>query len=469
MSSTNKPQRREFLQQTVAAATIWKLLPDSLQADEQSGQSGQPLRLATFHFDVTPPLGHSLCGGWIKPVEGVTDNLQAIGFVLLGAGKPIVIVAVDWTGILNEAHVQWRTALANAAGTTPDRVAVQCVHQHNAPFACLGAEKIVMAEGDLPHIVEVDYFNDCLKRGAAAVRDSLGTAQAVTHVGQGEAKVDRVASNRRIYRDTYGIIKAMRGSSCKDPKLRAMTEGIIDPMLKTVAFYNDDKKIAACHYYATHPMSYYGDGLVSSDFVGIARKQHQAEEPHCQHIYFTGAGGNISAGKYNDGSHPVRKVLAKRIYDGIAAAGKNIKKKPLTDVAWRTVEMLPTARDLLIADELQARISNKSNSTVNRNRPSYMLSWLQRLEQKTPILLSALSLGDISLLHLPAESFIEYQLRAQTLAPNRFVATAAYGDGGPWYIPIAEEYANGGYEVSVAFSDSSIDATMTAGIAKLLG
>ncbi len=466
MSSTNKSQRREFLQQTVAAATIWKLLPDSLQADEQSGQ---PLRLATFHFDVTPPLGHSLCGGWIKPVEGVTDNLQAIGFVLLGAGKPIVIVAVDWTGILNEAHVQWRTALANAAGTTPDRVAVQCVHQHNAPFACLGAEKIVMAEGDLPHIVEVDYFNDCLKRGAAAVRDSLGTAQAVTHVGQGEAKVDRVASNRRIYRDTYGIIKAMRGSSCKDPKLRAMTEGIIDPMLKTVAFYNDDKKIAACHYYATHPMSYYGDGLVSSDFVGIARKQHQAEEPHCHHIYFTGAGGNISAGKYNDGSHPVRKVLAKRIYDGIAAAGKNIKKKPLTDVAWRTVEMLPTARDLLIADELQARISNKSNSTVNRNRPSYMLSWLQRLEQKTPILLSALSLGDISLLHLPAESFIEYQLRAQTLAPNRFVATAAYGDGGPWYIPIAQEYANGGYEVSVAFSDSSIDATMTAGIAKLLG
>jgi hypothetical protein len=466
MSSTNKPQRREFLQQTVAAATIWKLRPDSLQADEQSGQ---PLRLATFHFDVTPPLGHSLCGGWIKPVEGITDNLQAIGFVLLGAGKPIVIVAVDWTGILNEAHVQWRTALANAAGTTPDRVAVQCVHQHNAPFACLGAEKIVMAEGDLPHIVEVDYFNDCLKRGATAVRDSLGTAQAVTHVGQGEAKVDRVASNRRIYRDTYGIIKAMRGSSCKDPKLRAMTEGIIDPMLKTVAFYNDDKKIAACHYYATHPMSYYGDGLVSSDFVGIARKQHQAEEPHCQHIYFTGAGGNISAGKYNDGSHPVRKVLAKRIYDGIAAAGKNIKKKPLTDVAWRTVEMLPTARDLLIADELQARISNKSNSTVNRNRPSYMLSWLQRLEQKTPILLSALNLGDISLLHLPAESFIEYQLRAQTLAPNRFVATAAYGDGGPWYIPIAQEYANGGYEVSVAFSDLSIDATMTTGIAKLLG
>ncbi|HIE97339.1 MAG TPA: hypothetical protein EYQ63_10065, partial [Fuerstia sp.] len=49
------------------------------------------LHLAPFHFDVTPPQGHSLCGGWIKPVIGVDDTLEAIGFVLLGAGKPIVL------------------------------------------------------------------------------------------------------------------------------------------------------------------------------------------------------------------------------------------------------------------------------------------------------------------------------------------------------------------------------------------
>ena len=50
-----------------------------------------------------------------------------------------------------------------------------------------------------------------------------------------------------------------------------------------------------------------------------------------------------------------------------------------------------------------------------------------------------------------------------------FVATAAYGDGGPWYIPVKEEYPNGGYEVSVAFSDPSIDAALTQGTQALLG
>jgi len=74
-----------------------------------------------------------------------------------------------------------------------------------------------------------------------------------------------------------------------------------------------------------------------------------------------------------------------------------------------------------------------------------------------------------SLLHLPAECFIEYQLRAQKIGGERFVATAAYGDGGPWYIPVKEEYPNGGYEVSVAFGDPSIDDVITAGMQALLG
>ena len=83
-------------------------------------------------------------------------------------------------------------------------------------------------------------------------------------------------------------------------------------------------------------------------------------------------------------------------------------------------------------------------------------------------MLSALAINNVSLLHLPAECFIEYQLRAQELASDRFVATAAYGDGGPWYIPVKEEYDKGGYETTVAFCDRQVDDLMTAGMKKLL-
>src|SRR6218665_2637402 len=134
--------RRSFLHTglvTVGSLLGSDLLSTDLLGADPVGTSG--LRIATFRGDVTPPLGHSLCGGWIKPVEVVDDPLEALGFVILGAGKPIVVCAVDWTGLLNSAHLAWRKALAEAVGTTPDRVAVQCVHQHNAPFACLDAQK----------------------------------------------------------------------------------------------------------------------------------------------------------------------------------------------------------------------------------------------------------------------------------------------------------------------------------------
>lgn len=458
--------RRQLLQSAIGASIAgWTL--EGVCRD--AATSGGNLHLAPFRFDVTPPMGHSCCGGWITPVVAVDDALEAVGFVLLGAGKPIVVCAVDWTGLLNEAHVEWRQALAEAAGTTAERVAVQCVHQHNAPFACLEAERIVAEQGDLPHIVELDYFRRCLDQGRQAVTEGLKKAEPLTHIAHGQAKVDRVASNRRIFRDENGRIQAMRGSSCRDPKLQAMPEGLIDPWMKTVAFYSGERKLASCHYYATHPMSYYGDGRVTSDFAGLARKQRQQDEPDCLHLYFTGCAGNISAGKYNDGSKEARPILTQRVYEGIVASEREMKPVPIDRVGWNTAEILPVARDTLAVESLIKQIDDKNNAVVARNRPSYMLSWLRRLGQQTPIILSSLHVNETSLLHLPAECFIEYQLRAQKIGGERFVATAAYGDGGPWYIPVEEEYPNGGYEVSVAFSDPSIDKVLTEGMQGLLG
>ena len=454
--------RRQFLQTTTIGAAT--LSTGALGICAVTSDKAASLKIAPFRFDVTPPMGHSCCGGWIRPIEAVDDTQEAIGYVLLGAGAPIVVCVVDWTGILNSAHAAWRAAMAEAANTTPERVAVHCVHQHNAPFACLDAEALVAAEGDLPHIVDVKFFNECLAKGRTAIKEALPNAQPVTHVGHGQGKVSEVAANRRVYVDATGKILGMRGSACKDQKLRDMPEGLIDPYLKTVAFFNGEHKIVSCHYYATHPMSYYADGRASSDFPGLARKQRQQEEPTTTHLYFTGCAGNVAAGKYNDGSKEMRPILAKRIYDGIVASEQNLVIAPIAHAEWRTKEILPTARTTPGADQLAAAISNKSNAVVGRNRPAYELAWIQRLEKKIPIVLSSLRINNITLLHLPSESFVEYQLRAQEFSKDRFVATAAYGDGGPWYIPTKDAYPNGGYEVSVAFCEPAIDDELMSGI-----
>lgn len=464
-------RRREFVGLTAGTAAVNWLAPFTALASAPvvkiDSHRVTDLHLATFRFDVTPPLGHGCCGNWIKPIEGYDDSMEAIGLILLGAGKPIVLCAVDWTGLLNEAHVAWCQALAEAAGTTPDRVAVHVVHQHNAPLACLETAKLVASQGNLPSTLNVDFFERCLDMARTTVQQAMNRGEKVTHLASGQGKVIEVAANRRIIGDN-GKVRASRGSSCADPALRALPEGLIDPFLKTVAFYSGDRKLAACHYYACHPMSYYGDGRASADFCGLARKRRQGEEPGCTHLYFNGCGGNIGAGKYNDGTPAMRPVLTKRIYDGIVSADGNLKREPIESLSWKSCEFLPPVDPKWNEGELLRQIEDKAQSIVNRTRPAYTLSWIRRVAKNIPVTLSCMEVNDVSVLHTPGECFVEYQLRAQQMTPDRFVATAGYGDGGPWYIPTAAAYPEVGYEVSVAWCAPAVDDILTGGLRQLL-
>ena len=460
--------RRRFLQTTIAASTAGALAPSLLRSAEAAATSARNLRLASFRFDVTPPMGHSLCGGWIKSATAVDDPLEAIGLILLGAGAPIVLCTVDWTGLLNEAHLAWRTALASAAGTTPDRVAVHCVHQHNAPLVCPAAAALASRHPDLPRIFDAEFFSRCLASARAAITAALPRARPVTHVASGSARIAEFASNRRLDRGPDGRIRTMRGSKCTDPALLALPEGLVDPLLRTIAFYDGAEKIAACHTYATHPMSYYGDGRVSSDFCGLARKQRQRDEPACTHLYFTGCAGNIAAGKYNDGTPAARARLTERIYRGLVAADATLRPAPLSRVAWRTTELQLAPNPVLGPDALRELLAPRTDALALRLRPAFKLALLERCARRTPFVLGALHLDDHVFLSLPAEPFVEFQLHAQSLRPGRTVAVAAYGDGGPWYIPTQAEFPAGGYEVDFAFCAPESDERLRAAIATLL-
>src|SRR5205085_1808949 len=96
---------------------------------------------------------------WIKPATRVDSALFCNGAVLLGEEAPVVLAAVDWTGICNDAHAAFTTAIAAAAHTTPERVAVHCVHQHNAPFVDVTAQHIISEQKDLPACCDLTWFS----------------------------------------------------------------------------------------------------------------------------------------------------------------------------------------------------------------------------------------------------------------------------------------------------------------------
>ena len=81
----------------------------------------------------------------------------------------------------------------------------------------------------------------------------------------------------------------------------------------------------------------------------------------------------------------------------------------------------------------------------------------------------ACKIGDVRVIHMPGELFVEYQLAAKAMRPDLKVAMAAYGDYGPGYIGTEIGYSQGGYETSQRASnvDKSCEQVLMNGIGKL--
>lgn len=432
-----------------------------------------PLAISTFHADVTPPIGAPLCGGGVEPAKEITDPLSARGLVLFPKDQePIVLCAVDWVGIAHEGLDAWRGALAEAAGTSLDRVTVNCLHQHDAPFCDFTTEALLEEHGLGGASFDVDFAHEAIARTAQAVKASIQTRSPVTHIGAGQAKVEKVASNRRILGED-GTVRAVRWTATKDPEVRAEPEGTIDPMLKLISFWNKKTPVASVTYYATHPQSHYGQGYVSADFVGMARSMREEALPEIAHIHFNGASGNIGAGKYNDGSPENRPVLAGRLADGMKRAWEATERHKLRkkEIRWTTLPVtLPTRTEIDLEHE-KAVLANPDADTGQRVRAAREIAWIERNNAGKGAVLSLLELGPACVLHMPGELFVEYQLAAQTMRPDAMVCMAAYGEYGCGYIGTAEAYPQGGYETGLRVSRTApeVEDVLMAAMAELIG
>ena len=434
-----------------AALTISCLMVAMLagpMAKVAGAQEPKGVKLATFDVDVTPPLGNHMAYDPVKRVDELT--LRCRGVILAGDDSPIVLCAVDFLGIANEAHDQWRESIASAAGTTLDRVALHTLHQHDAPHVDYTAEQL-LRDVNAAQLGPFDggFARQAMHNTAAAVKKAMSSLQPVTHVGFGTAEVFEVASNRRILGDD-GKVRVTRYTATRDAAVRAEPVGTIDPMVNVVSFWNGELPIAVLSYYAVHPQSYYRMGIPSPDFPGIARFIRQQTVPSAVHVHFDGAGGNLGAGKYNDGSYENRVVLATRLADGMKRAVEASAKTEIQpeQIAWTVVKVSLPMTERFDEALFRANIKASETNRLASTQAAQKLAWLARQQSQHQIDLPMLSLGEIRIVHMPGELFVEYQLAAKAMRPDLKVAMAAYGDYGPCYIGTAIAYEEGGYETS---------------------
>jgi hypothetical protein len=410
------------------------------------------LHIATFQCDITPPINQPIGLGFIPLPKTVEHPLMAKGVVLKDAGGIYVLCAIDWMEVHNDSYDFLREQIALAADTTISRVAVHCLHQHTAPAIDSTAQRIQLAEDDPRRVATFAYERETARRLAMEIQQALKQTDPVTEIGTSMAKVDRVASNRRIEQEDGTITQ--RSSSTTDPALQAASEGVIDPWLRTLSFLRDGKPLAQIHYYATHPQSFYGDGRLSYDTVGMARERLQ-EETGVFQVYFTGCGGDVAMGKYNDRSREARDALADRLHDAMQRSVADVARQAVAPIRWQTIAVqFPPRRDPAFMETANRELlADPDAPFIVHLKAAFNLAWIERAKAGQLVELSCLTIGSVQLLHLPGEPFVQYQLAAQRMRPESFVLVAGYGDCGMSYIGGDRIYTDrGGYEQTYAFS-----------------
>lgn len=396
-----------------------------------------PFRLATFEADVTIPLGHRCMGILPTKSKAVLDPLEARGFVLLSDQQPVVLVAVDWCEIRNGAYDEWRETLAKAAGTSRERVLVSSLHQHDAPVTDREAQLLLDSVGMEKELYDPEFQAECLKNLSQALKESLEDPRPVTHLGIGQTKVEGIASSRRVVLEDGTISWGRYSASGGNEFHKNAPDGPIDLFLKTITFFQNEEPLLMLHAYATHPMSFYGRGDVSSDFVGLARRRMQREHPRAFQIYVSGCSGDVTAGKYNDGTPAARELLTQRLFESMEKSWQATKKLPLTSLAFRNDSFdLPFHEgDEFQREHLEQTLKNEQAKEGDRILAAMSLSSLDRKARGQKIDMPCLDLGAAQIVVFPGEAFVGYQLIAQQMRPDSFVMGIGYGECWPGYVP----------------------------------
>src|SRR5690606_37974613 len=142
-------------------------------------------------------------------------------------------------------------------------------------------------------------------------------------------------------------------------------------------------------------MSYYGQGGGTADFVGLARRLRQRDDDRVVQIYASGASGDVTAGKYNDGSPAMRPVLAQRLHQAMRSAWDATQRYPLENVPLRNTPLdLPFSQSPQhSADVLHKTLHDSQAKVTDRILAAMSLSSRRRVETGRKIDLPCLDFG----------------------------------------------------------------------------
>lgn len=391
---------------------------------------------------ITPPPGVDLTGyvGRPGPSTKVHDDLFATAVILDDGDTRIAILGIDIIGTDMAQDAQLREAISDATGIQPRNLLIASSHTHAGP-----------AIGVLRQCGTPD--DACVRRlwsEIVAVAKEATQELVDARLSYCQAQSD-LAWNRREWVINGGVQQSPTSGVLTDPNATALMIEMAGR--RPVMLFN----------YSCHGVVMGGENLeISADWIGAARNALESSGKIGTAIFLQGCCGNINPrwrGTFQEVTHAGESV-ARPLLDALADA-KPIEN-PRIKVAWKDVDLPYNA--LPPEEELEQEISFRrdeiskaqaAGAVVHLQIHRAMLGWAEDAlkmvnddggPKSVRVGLQAIGIDGVTLATLPGEAFCEYGLHFREMTKSA-VMPVGYANGNIGYIPTAEAYNEGGYEV----------------------
>ena len=428
-------------------------------------------------IDISPPAGTHLAGsgaGDHRPTRVVLDPLYAKAIVFEAGGRRVCLVILDLTIVTGDYTDRIRTAISEQTGIEREAIMVQATQTHSAPS--LG---YFMLDPDFP--LETGEETEYLRGGertygdraaAAAVEaavEAAGRLQPV-RIGLGRGVSGDLAFNRRgIRRDGTIFMPRPLGREQQPFGISDVCylEGPIDPEVGVCCVQDmNGRPLAFLLHYTCHPVNAYGNSetflAASADWPGAwAREMQQAFSPDSVPLVVNGCCGNINPWHPFDSDFRPDHLrmgrglsgLSERIVRNMTFEGATVLDTRIEKIGLPFRE-IPEAR-LREVDAILTEHPNPPREADGQVDPR----WFRAASTRSVELcrqrdgafsyeIQAFRIGDLGIIGLPGEPFVEGQLALKSNSPASYLFPAHLTTHYVGYLPTREAYPRGGHEAN---------------------
>jgi neutral ceramidase len=397
-------------------------------------------------INITPPIGVSLCGfgGRKGPADNIFDDLYARALVIEEGEVSVCIVTSDVISFAPDLVQRIRDMVARDTGIRGSNLVLSASHSHSGPtvmsFRSMGSR-------------DQNYEDMLCRKVLSVVRMAQDRVEDVS-LSTGRAPVE-IAHNRREFRKG----KMYLGHNPGGPQAPWVDVLRIDRA--------DGSTLGLLYATAAHPVNLRGLDF-SAEFPGYAAKFLKENIDGVVPMFAQGCCGDINCTPM-DGSLATTRRQGQLL--GSAALTASLHAEPLGEghlaSDLRTLNLpfiIPSVEEaeqaVAVQKEMVAKAEENAESTDYLIRQyKGQIEWAEEylriaesgVAEAQEFEIQTLCIGEWALVAYPGEMFVDYQLTLDKDSPFLRTVTLGYSNGCIGYVPTANAYPEGGYEVSGAF------------------